>query len=100
MLYLEVHFTTANLYDSFSFPFKLNYVFVFLGFGKLFIILRVILIRQIYMSPRSSRLCRMYGCQSDYLYATKCLFKDSPLALIGIVFVSSVLIFALGLRIA
>lgn len=42
----------------------------------------------------------MYGCESNYLYATKCLFKDSPMSLIGIVFVSSILIFALGLRIA
>ncbi len=94
------YFSTQNLYDNFSFPFKLNYVLVFLGFGKLFIILRVVLIRQIYMSPRSNRLCRMYGCESNYLYAIKCLFKDSPMSLIGIVFVCSILIFALGLRIA
>ena len=97
---LGVYFTTTNLYDSFSFPFKINYVLVFLGFGKLFIILRVVLIRQSYMSPRSNRLCRMYGCESNYLYAVKCLFKDSPMSLIGIVFVCSILIFALGLRIA
>lgn len=96
----DQYFTTSNLYDSYAFPYKVNYVLVFLGFGKLFIILRVVLIRQIYMSPRSSRLCRMYGCESNYLYAIKCLFKDSPMSLIGIVFVSSILIFALGLRIA
>jgi potassium intermediate/small conductance calcium-activated channel subfamily N protein 2 len=42
----------------------------------------------------------MYGCESDYLYAIKCLFKDSPMLLIGIVFTSSILIFALSLRIA
>lgn len=48
----------------------------------------------------ASRLCRMYGCESNYLYAIKCLFKDSPMLLIGIVFVSSILIFALSLRIA
>ena len=42
----------------------------------------------------------MYGCESNYLYAIKCLFKDSPMLLIGIVFVSSILIFALSLRIA
>lgn len=97
---LGVYFTTTNLYDSFSFPFKINYVLVFLGFGKMFIILRVVLIRQSYMSPRSNRLCRMYGCESNYLYAVKCLFKDSPMSLIGIVFVCSILFFALGLRIA
>ena len=42
----------------------------------------------------------MYGCSSDYVYAIKCLFKDSPLALIGIVFVASILIFSISLRIA
>lgn len=48
----------------------------------------------------ASRLCRMYGCESNYLYAIKCLFKDTPMLLIGIVFVSSIMIFALSLRIA
>lgn len=42
----------------------------------------------------------MYGCSSDYLYAIKCLFKDSPIILIGIVFVFSVGMFAINLRIA
>ena len=48
----------------------------------------------------ASRLCRMYGCESDYLYAIKCLFKDSPLCLIGLVFAISIVIFAISLRIA
>ena len=42
----------------------------------------------------------MYGCESHYLYAIKCLFKDSPMLLIGIVFIASIFIFALTLRIA
>ena len=42
----------------------------------------------------------MYGCESNYLYAIKCLFKDTPMFLIGIVFICSILIFALSLRIA
>jgi potassium intermediate/small conductance calcium-activated channel subfamily N protein 2 len=42
----------------------------------------------------------MYGCESNYLYAIKCLFKDSPMLLIGIVFICSILIFATSLRIA
>lgn len=42
----------------------------------------------------------MYGCECNYLYAIKCLFKDSPMGLIGIVFICSILIFALSLRIA
>jgi hypothetical protein len=42
----------------------------------------------------------MYGCEGNYLYAIKCLFKDTPMLLIGIVFISSIIIFALSLRIA
>ena len=42
----------------------------------------------------------MYGCECDYLYAIKCLFKDSPMILIGIVFMTSIFFFALSLRIA
>ena len=42
----------------------------------------------------------MYGCECNYLYAIKCLFKDNPMVLIGIVFISSIIIFALSLRIA
>ena len=94
-------------YDGFTFDYKFNYILVFLGFGKLFIILRVILTGTSYMSPRcknivivASRLCRMYGCEANYLYAIKCLFKDSPMMLIGIVFLCSIFIFALSLRIA
>lgn len=42
----------------------------------------------------------MYGCEANYLYAIKCLFKDTPMLLIGIVFICSILIFSLSLRIA
>ena len=96
----DITIQTEDVYDGFFFDFKVNYVLVVLSFTKIFIILRVVLLRQIYMSPRSSRLCRMYGCESDYLYAIKCLFKDTPLSLIGIVFACSILIFSISLRIA
>ena len=42
----------SDNYDGISFDFKLNYILVFLGFSKLFIILRVVLTNTIYMSPR------------------------------------------------
>lgn len=45
-----------NNYDSFTFDYKFNYILVFLGFGKLFIILRVILTGTVYMSPRCKHL--------------------------------------------
>lgn len=42
----------------------------------------------------------MYGSESNFLYAIKCLFKDSPLSLIGVVFTGSIVIFSIALRIA
>lgn len=46
----------ADSYDGFTFDYKFNYILVFLGFGKLFIILRVILTGTTYMSPRCKYL--------------------------------------------
>jgi hypothetical protein len=42
----------TNNYDGINFDFQLNYILVFLGFSKLFIILRVVLTNTVYMSPR------------------------------------------------
>lgn len=36
----------------------------------------------------------MYGCQVDYSYALKCLFKEHPLKLICIMYSLTALIFA------
>lgn len=42
----------TNNFDGINFDFQLNYILVFLGFSKLFIILRVVLTNTVYMSPR------------------------------------------------
>lgn len=49
---LDIFITSFDIYANFTFDFKLNYVLVVLGFLKLFIALRVLLLRQIYLSPR------------------------------------------------
>lgn len=50
--YADTTIQTENIYDDFTFNFKINYILVVVGFAKIFIILRVVLLRQIYMSPR------------------------------------------------
>lgn len=97
---LDIYFTTMNIRNNYSFDFKLNYLLVILGMFRLFIILRVFLLKTDYMSPRANRVCRLYEARSDYLYAIKCLFKDYPLPLIGVFFVVSIAIFSLALRIS
>ena len=42
----------SDNFDGISFDYQLNYILVFLGFSKLFIILRVVLTNTVYMSPR------------------------------------------------
>ena len=68
ILSLDIKIKTLNIYDGFEFDYSFNYILVVLGLVKLFIALRVILMRQAYMSPRCNfffivahRLCRMYG---------------------------------------
>lgn len=58
----NITFVTSNIYDSFNFEFKINYILVMLGFLRVFLLLRLVLLSSSYMSPRSSRNCRMYGC--------------------------------------
>lgn len=95
-----ITFNTSDIYDSFDFEYKINYILVMLGFLRIFIVLRGVLLSTSYMTPRGSRNCRMYGCKNDYLFAIKCLFKDSPMMLMGAVFIGSIMIFALLLRMA
>ena len=42
----------SDNFDGINFDYQLNYILVFLGFSKLFIILRVVLTNTVYMSPR------------------------------------------------
>ena len=52
------------------------------------------------MSNRSNRICKMYGCKSDFAFSFKVLFKDNPLLLIVIMFTSSSLIFGYAIYLA
>jgi hypothetical protein len=47
-----VTISMSDSFDNVSFNFQVNYILVFLGFSKLFIILRVVLTNTVYMSPR------------------------------------------------
>jgi len=42
----------------------------------------------------------MYGCQADFAFSLKCLFKDNPLILILIFFFTSSLMFAFQIYLA
>lgn len=42
----------------------------------------------------ANRLCKMYGCKADFSFSLKCMFKDNPMLLIGVLFAISATIFA------
>ena len=65
-----------------------------LSFGRIYILLRAVLILTPYMNNRANRLCKMYGCRADFSYSLKCMFKDHPLKLICLFYFISVFILA------
>lgn len=59
---------------------------------RTFILFRVLLNTTDYASTRATRICRMYGCDPGYFYATKCLMSETPLKTVTILFLVSILI--------
>lgn len=53
---VDITIITQDVYDNFYFPYKLNYIFVVLGFTKIFIGMRVLLLNQVYMNPRCKNI--------------------------------------------
>lgn len=41
----------------------------------------------------------MHGCEANYEYALKCMFKDSPALLILLFFGASIVLFSLAIQI-
>lgn len=52
-----------------------------------------------YASTRATRICRMYGCESGYFYAAKCLMAETPLKSTTIMFIISLVMFGHMLRV-
>lgn len=61
-------------YDGVSFNFQLNYILVFLGFSKLFIILRVVLTNTVYMSPRCTFQTIQLAASAECMAANAAIF--------------------------
>lgn len=94
----HIYFETYNFYNGFWFNFKLNWLLTILSYFRSFIICRVLLKESSFMSPRAFRLTKMYGTESTYQYAIKCMFEDYPILFIFLSFISSLLLLASMLK--
>ena len=59
-----------------------------------------VLIRSQYMSPRSGRICKMYGAYPGVMFCLKSIFKDNPFSFVTAIFGISVIMFTFAFRIA
>jgi hypothetical protein len=94
-------FSTSNKEVGYTIEYPANDLLTILSFGRIYIILRTILLLTPYMNNRctqhpisAGRLCKMYGCRADYSYSIKCMFKDHPLKLICLFYLASAAVFA------
>lgn len=65
----------------------------------MYLICRILLNNTMYASTRAYRICRMYGCDSGYFYAAKCLMSETPLRATTIMFIISLIMFGHMLRV-
>lgn len=65
-----------------------------------YFILRSLLKNTIYMVPRASRVCRMYGLDTNYVYAIKCLLLDKPISLLVYTYLISFFLLGIALEIS
>lgn len=79
--------------------YKLNYVFVIGSLFKLVIFLSCIMNMLKFKNPRSSRICKIYGCSNSNLYAIKCYFKQTPIRLVSLLFLVCILSFSFAYRV-
>jgi len=76
-----------------------NDFFSLLIIVRLYTFFRLLLNNTVYRTPRARRIAIMYGANNQYLYACKCIMKESPLPNVLFGFFSSVVIFGYMVRI-
>lgn len=88
-----------NYIEQFVQPIKLNYILALASLLKLLILIPSFLNTLKFKNPRSSRVCKIYGCESSILYELKCYFKEEPIKLVVILIFCSIALFTFGFRI-
>lgn len=94
-VYIENYDVSQNNLNDF----KLNYALVLCSLLKFFLFIPCMLNLHKFKNPRSSRVCKIYGCPNSDLYTIKCCFKQSPISLIACTFLLCLLIFSFAFRV-
>lgn len=55
--------------------YEINQILMCLSFTRVYILLRYHLFMSTFMSPRSTRLCSMNGCEAGHMFAIKSIMK-------------------------
>ena len=66
---------------------------------RFYLVVRIILNSSMYADTRANRICRLYGCEPGYFYAAKCYMQESPLMVVIVLFILSIIIMGHALRI-
>jgi len=83
-----------------DYQYKVNYIMIILACFRVSYFGTAALIRSQYMSPRSGRICKLYGAYPGLLFCLRSIFKDNPFCFVATIFFISVLMFTFAFRIA
>ena len=97
---LELSYVDPNSGQNTDYYYKLNYLMIILACFRIVFFGTNVLIRSQYMSPRSDRICKLYGAHPGLMFCLRSIFKDNPFSFVTTIFVISVLMFTFAFRIA
>jgi hypothetical protein len=87
-------------YDCVYLMHKTNHLLGIVMLMRSYIIIRTIVATTIYASPRASRICRLYGCEHNFMFSIKCIMQEKPLRALAFLFIFTVLVFGYGLKLS
>ena len=97
---LNLKYIDPSSGDSVDYQFKLNYLMVIFACFRISYFGTSVLMKSQYMSPRSKRICKLYGTNPGLIFCLRSIFKDNPFYFIITIFLISVSMFTVTFRIA
>ena len=95
-----IEISNWNYAAGFDQKIKLNYILVLGTVLQLCMLVLRVMNTLKFKNPRSSRVCKIYGCENSVLYELKCYFKESPIRLVIILLCYSIAFYSICFRIA
>ena len=97
---LDLTYVNPDTNNNTDYQYKLNYFLIILNCFRIALFGSTVLIRSQYMSPRSGRICKLYGADSGVMFCLKSIFKDNPFSFVTAIFGISVVMFTFAFRVA